>query len=585
MSEGDCGAACLASILSYHGHNISTSDCAELLGTGRDGASAEVIYQTAEALGLKTEAFRLAIDGLAGLRLPAIVHVDGDHFVVLESIGDRGYRVFDPGGGRHWLTREDFGSRFAGVALTFTPTPKLEKRRLGRASGLVAYFRSLLSTHGARGLIAKVLVASFFLQFLGLAFPMATMLVIDEIIPGELSSLLHWVAGGMIVLTVADALLGYLRTRVLIQLQVRLDTELMTSFVRHLLSLPYNFFQSRTSGDLLMRLESNSVIREALTNQTLSLLLDGALGITYVILLFTHVPSLAWTVLAIVFFQGFLLVATTRRVHELSEREIASDAESESYLIEVLSGIATVKGSGAEPNVFSRWSRLFHRQLGASVACERLNAGLGAVTQTLDTLTPFLLLWMGAHHVLGGALSAGAMLAVNAIAMAAIDPLVGILDQAQNLQRVGAHLDRLQDALNATPEQSREASRSSRPLRGQISLCNIGFRYQPRSPWVLKDLSLSVKPGEKVAIVGRSGAGKSTLVQLLIGLQEPTEGSVRYDGVELNALDRSQLRRQIGLVLQDPFVFSGSLRSNIALHDPDLANARVVEAIRLAGLE
>jgi ABC-type bacteriocin/lantibiotic exporter with double-glycine peptidase domain len=385
----------------------------------------------------------------------------------------------------------------------------------------------------------------------------------------------------MAVVVLALMVTGYLRAALLIYLEARLDARMMLGFFEHVLSLPFKFFQQRTTGDLLMRLGSNTVIREALTNQTVSAVLDGSLVLVYLAILLALEPGFGLVVLGLGLVQIGLLLGSSRRVRRLMQRDLAASAESQSYLVEALAGMATLKAAGAEERALDHWSNLFFKHLNVSLQRNRLSALINTGLTALNTLSPLLLLWVGALYVLNGAMSLGTMLALNALAASFLAPLASLVSSGQQLQLVGAHLDRIADVVEAEPEQNLQATRSAPPLSGRIELKGVNFRYDPNGPLTLRDISLAIEPGQKVALVGRTGSGKSTLAKLLLGLYPPDEGEIRYDDLPLPSLDYRTVRSQFGVVLQESFLFSGSIRQNIAFNDPDLTLEQVMEAARL----
>jgi ABC-type bacteriocin/lantibiotic exporter with double-glycine peptidase domain len=359
---------------------------------------------------------------------------------------------------------------------------------------------------------------------------------------------------------------------------------MMLGFFEHILTLPFRFFQQRTSGDLLMRIGSNMSIREVLTSQTLSVVLDGTFVVVYLTILLAREPFFGILVLGIGILQVGLLLGTARRMYRLRQRDLSTQAESQSYLVEALTGITTLKASGAEDQVLDHWSNLFFKHLNVSLQLNYLSAIIDTAMMTLRTFAPLILLWVGALRVLDGTMSLGTMLALNALATAFLTPLASLVSNGQQLQLVGAHLDRLTDVLAAEPEQDLQVVQHTPRLTGRIELKHISFRYDSNAPWVLRDISVTIEPGQKVALVGRTASGKSTLAKLLLGLYTPSEGEILYDGIPLQNLNYRTLRSQFGTVLQESFLFSGSIRQNIAFNDPSLSLEEVIEAARLAAI-
>ena len=582
LSAVECGAACLAMILSYFGRQIRVAECRECLGIGRDGVTAQTIAKAARHYGLRVKAFSLEPAALPHVPLPAIAHWNFKHFVVIERWSPKQVEIVDPALGRRRLTAEEFDAGFTGVVLLFEPGVHFERRDQTGQRLWCNYLKSFLHLPGMPSVLAQILGASLVLQGLGLAVPMFTKVLVDHVLPFALTQVMPILGIGMGLIVLALTVTSYLRAALLIYLEARLDAQMMLGFFEHVLTLPFRFFQQRTTGDLLMRLGSNTVIREALTTQTVSAVLDSALVLGYLAMLLVLQPVFGVIVLGIGLLQVALLLGTTRRIRELLQRDLSATAESQSYLVEALTGITTLKASGAEDQALDHWSNLFFKHLNISLQRRHLSAMVGTSMMMLRTFAPLILLWYGALQVLGGTMSLGTMLALNALAASFLTPLASLVSSAQRFQLVSAHLDRIADVMEAEPEQDLQGVLRAPPLSGRIELRQVNFRYDSQAPLVLRDISVGIAPGQTIALVGRTGSGKSTLAKLLLGLYTPTDGDILYDNLPLQCLDNRTVRRQCGAVLQESCVFSGSIRQNIAFHDPSLSLEQVM-AGRTAG--
>jgi ATP-binding cassette subfamily B protein len=580
----ECGAACLAMVLSYYGRRTRVAECRAACEVGRDGVTARTIAAAAQRFGLRVKAFSAAPADFKYLALPAIVHWDFNHFVVVERWSPQQVEIVDPAVGRRRLTAAEFDAGFTGVLLTFEPGVHFERSSTAAAPAWRSYLQYLVRTPGAWGLLAQILGASLILQVLGLALPTFTRVLVDQVLPLHSTNVMTILGFGIVIVVLMQLVTTYLRAALMIFLQARLDAQMMLGFFEHLLTLPFRFFQQRTRGDLLLRLGNTMLIRELLTSQAISAILDGALVLVYLTIVLVQAPIFGALVLGIGALQVALLLGTTRRTHDLTQRTLATQAESQGYLVEALTGIATLKASGAEERALDHWSNLFVNHLNIALQRSRLSASVDTGLTTLRAFAPLILLWVGALRVLAGAMSLGTMLALNALAMAALIPLASLVSNGQRLQVVGAHLDRIVDVLEAEPEQDLQAVRAAPQLTGRVELQHVSFRYTPDAPLVLRDISLTIEPGQTVALVGRTGSGKSTLAMLLLGLYTPTAGELRYDGVPLQELNYRTLRRQFGVVLQEPFLFSGSIRQNIAFNDPSLSLEQVMAAAQAAAI-
>ncbi len=594
MNSVECGAACLAMILGYHGRHASLAECRDACTPGRDGVTAQTIVTAARNLGMRVKAYSVQADAdLRDLTLPAIVHWNFGHFLVLSGISQRGVEVVDPAEGRRHLTAEEFAQGFTGIILVMEPGPQFEPRPATTEPLWRQFLRAMWRTSGTPAALGQILIASLILQVLGLGVPLFTQVMVDTVLPYGIRNVLVILGLGMAILVVAQMVSGYLRSTVMIYLQTRLDTQLMFGFFERLLTLPFRFFQQRSTGDLIMRLASNSQIRSILTSQALSVFLDGGLVLAYLAILLWRDAPLGFLSLAIGVVQTGLLLATLRHTAALTQQRLAAEAESQGYLIEALTGIATLKATGAEDRALDRWSNLFIKELNIASRLSHLEAVIETALLGVRTAAPLLLLWVGAWRVLEGSLTLGTMLGLSALALAFLSPLTALMANWQRLQLVGAFLERIADVLHAEPEQDLHTVHPAPVLSGRIEVRNVSFRYDAQAPYVLRNVSLVIESGQKVALVGRSGCGKSTLAKLLLGLHSPSEGEIWYhavggdlsQGIPLPTLNYPSLRRQFGVVLQESFLFSGSIRRNIAFQNPDLDMTAIDEAARLAAMD
>jgi len=585
MSAAECGAACLAMVLAYHGRPTRLEECREYCGVNRDGMSTRVLADVGRRFGLRVRGFSLEPSAFGELQLPAIVHWNFNHFVVVERLSRSGIDIVDPATGRQRITHSEFDAAFTGVVLTFEPGVEFVRARRAAPARWRASLAYLLGAPGVRSALTQIFVASILLQLLGLGLPLLTATVVDHVIAESSADLLSVLGVGVLTLMATVAAVSWLRATTLVHLRARLDAQMMLGFFEHLLTLPFRFFEGRKTGQLVSRLGSNAVVRDALTNQTLSAILDGSLVLGYLIVVLVQAPLFGVLVLLLAAVQIGAVWATSGPMQRVLSRELAAYAESQGYLVEALKGMPVLKASGSEPRVLAQWSNLFSAQLNLATQRGQIATYSDAVMAACRVGAPLVLLWVGARSVLDGSLSLGAMLALAALGGAALIPLASLLTSIQQLQLVGAHVQRISDVLDAIPEQQPGVARQVPAITGRIEVRNVSFRYAPTAPLALKDISFAIEPGQKIALVGRSGSGKSTMGMLLLGLYPPSSGEIFYDGQPLSELDLRAVRGQVGVVLQEPFLFSSTIRQNVAFQQPNLPLDDVVAAARAAAID
>ena len=580
MEAADCGAACLAMVLGYYGKSVSLDRVRTAAGTNR-GTDALGIVRAAEQFGMRGRGVQLELADLHYLPPGSILHWGFNHFVVLDRVHRKAVDIVDPAYGRRKVPMDRFRRYFTGVALIFETNDEFEPTPSGRNKA----WRYLIQLLRQPGLISRVFVTSIALRLLALALPVLTAMVVDRVVPRGDHSLLFVVALGISGVLAFQLLSSLIRAHLLIELRTRLDTRMTLGFLSHLLSLPYAYFNRRSAGDLMMRVGSNAQIRELVTSSMLSTLLDGTLAIAYLGLLVFLSPMLAIITAAAGALQVFVLLLARNRYRMLMSQDLESQARAQSYLVQMLVGIETLKVGGAEDRALEHWANLYVDGLNVSLSRSRTSALVDSLNGILQTAAPLVLLGMGALLVIDGQLPLGTMLAAAAVASGFLTPLSSLVQSTLQLTTLGSYIERIDDVFATEPEQRRGATVMPPKLTGEIELHRVSFRYGPADPLVVRDVSLRITAGSTIAIVGRSGSGKSTLAALLLGLHKPTEGRIVFDSYDLNELDHKLLRQQLGIVPQHPFVFAGSIRNNIALSDPLVPFDKVIVAARKACID
>jgi ABC-type bacteriocin/lantibiotic exporter with double-glycine peptidase domain len=574
----DCGAACLAMILGRYGKRVSVQELRNKMEIQRDGVTAATLMEVAAMFGLIGKGVSADLQSLEDLALPAILHWDFNHFVVLARWRNGRGDIIDPSFGRRPTSNKDLDRHFTGVVLIFELAADFKPSGLSPRR-----WRRLLSPIlNAKRAIAKAFGLSLVLKLLGLALPILTAVLVDAVVGKEGWNILKMVFAMLPVLILVQMMADLARGYLLADLRICLDEEMMVRFLRHVLYLPYSFFHSRSTSDLLIRLASNATIRETFSHQLFSMILDCLLLLAYLALMFIYQPTLTGLVLIIAATQIGFTVWHSASIRDSAHEEIQAHAKSQRYLLEILRGIDVVKTAAAEERVFHHWNDLFISQLSSSRNRDRRTSLLNTLLSSIGSAAPLILLSVGTALVMRGELSLGRMLAFNALAIAFLSPLWSFMKDIQMLQLINTHLDRIDDVLALPTEQPSGIDRVQPNPAGRLVVDRLSFRYSKTGIEVLKNISFEVEPGSMLAIVGATGSGKSTLARLLLGLYQPSSGRVLYDGRQLIELDLPKYRAGFGAVLQGSVLFNASITDNIAFGQPNMRFGDVEKAARLA---
>lgn len=582
MNAVECGAACLAMILSYYGRKTSISEIYQHANPGRDGLSALSLVQAARRFGLKVRTISLAANDFRFISLPAIVYWQFNHFLIVERWSSSSVDVVDPAVGHKRLSAQEFDGGFTGIVMMLEPGTEFDTHTTRKSLSLQTYLMQYLKK--SPFVFLQIILVSLLLQLFGLVMPFTTKLVIDQIIPQRTISILPLLAIALPLILLSQMITMLMRASLLVYLQARIDASLTSNFFEHLLRLPLRFFQQRSSGDILARVASNTTVRNLISNQLVSTILDGSMVTIYLFILFSQSLVFGTIALVIGLLQVLLLIGTHSPVRRLARRELDAIGETQGYVTEMLTGIETLKATGSEQRAFQRWSNFFVKQLNASVILNYMTSTLSTFTSILNAAAPLIALWVGTIETLNGTMQPGTMLALGVLVGEFLAPLTSLASSGQLLQVARSHIERLADVVEAEPEQHGQKVQQPPRLTGHITLKKVSFQYDPHAPKVLQDINIQINAGQKIAIVGRTGSGKSTLGKLLLGLYLPTEGGILYDDIPLHTLDLQSVRAQLGVVMQNSHTFSGTIRQNITSHHPDINMQQIVKATEAAAL-
>jgi ATP-binding cassette, subfamily B, bacterial len=578
-SMANCGAACLTMVLHHHGKMLPLEEVERNFDIGRDGTTARSIVEGATLYNLLGRGIRIEPEQFEQLTPATILHWGLNHYVVFERLTDKGMvELVNPATGRQTLSLAEVSREFTGVALVFEKGEGFTQER-SKKKPLARYLERTLKDSTGLG---KIAVTTLLLQLVGFVLPLVHGRIVDRVIPRNDQHLLAVLVVGLIGVLAFDFLATLIRSQLLLHLRTKLDVRMTVGFLEHMLRLPYAFFQKRKAGDLMMRLNSNATIREMLTSSLLSVVIDSVLVVGYFAFLILMSPMMAGLALLLVFVQSALFFAMRKKQQELASGSLLKQAESESYLVETLEGIETLKSMGSEHKAVEHWSNLYVDVMNISMRRGAMTAWSDAVLGTVRTAGPLLLLMVGTAQVMRGELGLGTMLSATSFANSFIGPLNALVGLFTQFQVIGSYLGRIEDVLQTPTEQDGKELRNAPRFKGGIRLDRVNFRYSAKAPLVLRDVSVTIKPGQMIAVVGRSGSGKSTMASLLLGMYPPTGGALLYDGHNLAELDLRSVRRQFGIVVQKPYLFAASVRDNIALGAPEANLEDVQNACKLA---
>ena len=577
----DCALACLTMVLRAHGSEVNREGMRPALPASVRGVSVSEIIAAAGELGLRARAVRASLEDLSALPLPAILHWNFNHFVVLEECGGGQALVIDPSKGRLRLSLRELSDRYTGIAVEFTKTPSYRTVRRLVATSMADLWSRI---RGVKASVAYVALMSVLIELLVLAPPLMFSVIIDRAVGLHSMPMLYGMIAAIAVAYVLVTFGELLRRYLLLSIGTQLTTQINVNLVSHLLRLPYEFFQQRRLNDLLARVESTRALKDALTEGTVPIIVDGAFSVVILASLFAVLPYAG--IICSLFFALYALLKcfTYPALRERAERAVDSLSEERGQLMDSLRGIQTVKTLNAESTRLSAWHGANIASLQWTQSQQRLVALLTAGKSALTGLEATALLFICGAQVIHGGMTIGLLFAVVALRQQFQDRAYPVVEHLQNFKITQMRLERLADITGAQPESGPGEATMVTPFvrQGAIAVRGLQFRYAPDGPALLQDVTLDVRPGEFVAIKGRSGEGKSTLMRVLLGLSQPASGAISVDGVRLGPGNLVAYRCSVGAVLQDDQLFSGTLFDNISGFDPDASESGVMQAAKLA---
>jgi subfamily B ATP-binding cassette protein HlyB/CyaB len=574
----DTGLQCLALLLRFHQVSVDPAQIAHQFSGALIGVPE--MLRCAKDLKLKARAVTTTWNGLARLPLPAIVELKDKSFIIVGKVTDDDALVQNPSENRpQIIKRAEFEYDWTGRVVLMARRASLAD--VARRFDITWFLQAM---HKYRRLLGEVLIASFFLQLFALVTPLFFQVITDKVLTHRGFTTLDVLVIGLITVSIFETVLGALRTYVFAHTTNRIDVELGTRLFKHLIALPIAYFETRRAGDSVARVRELENIRNFLTSSALTLVIDLGFTFVFMAVMFYYSPLLSWIVVGSFPFYIALSAGVTPIFRRRLEKKFDRGAENQSFLVESVSAIQTLKAMAIEPQMQRRWEEQLAGYVGSSFDVLSLGNWSSQFVQFISKIVTALTLYFGAHLVIEGQLTVGELIAFNMLAGRVAQPVLRLAQLWQDFHQARVSIARLGDILNTTPEPAFNASRAALPpIRGDVTFDHINFRYRVEGPLALHDISLKISAGQVIGIVGPSGSGKSTLTKLVQRLYVPESGRILIDGIDLTVADVAWLRRQIGSVLQENVLFNRSIRDNIALADPGMGMERVIAAAELAG--
>ena len=589
---GECGLACLSMALDHWGDSVDLRELRRRFPIALRGAKLRDLIACAAELHLGARALRLEVEELASLQTPSILHWDLNHYVVLARVRGGKAVILDPAVGERRLKLAELSRHFTGVALELTPladfepqeaAPKLPMSALtGRVGGLK---RSL----------AQIFAIALALQFFALLAPLLNQVVVDDVLTSGDQELLTVLILGFGLLLVIQTAIGLARSWMVMVLGHSLSLQWMGNVFAHLVRLPLRFFEQRHLGDITSRFAAVGAIQKTLTTAVIEALLDGLMGLAALVMMWLYAPALAGVVVAAVIAYGLLRWAAYRPFREAAAERLVIAAKESTHFLETLRTMLPLKLFGREEERRARWQNLLVEVQNRDVRTAKMGIAFSTANTFIFGVENLVVLWLGARLILSTQQGASSGAAAGAFTVGMLMAFLGykaqftgrvsaLIDYAVELKMLSLHGERLDDIVLEPPERDKVPIHDLRHLKPSLELRNVSFRYGDGEPWILRHADFKVDAGQSVAVVGPSGAGKTTLLKILLGILQPQEGEVWYGAQPLKRLGLANVRRQIGTVMQEDALLTGSVADNISFFDVHADDARVEACAKLANV-
>ncbi|OWQ92304.1 ABC transporter [Roseateles aquatilis] len=581
----ECGLACLAMISSHFGQDLTLSDLRRRFPTSVKGATLQQLIQYATSMGISARAVRLEVEEVKDLKLPCILHWGMKHFVVLERVyrGGRSAVVLDPAVGRRKVSLSDMSRDFTGVALECVATAEFKPADAPRRVSIKSLTGKVV---GVKRSLAQILCVALVLELFAIVSPLINQTVVDDVLTSGNRDLLTVLLLGFGLLLIIQTVVGITRSWMVMILGQTLSLQWAGNVFSHLIRLPVDFFEKRHLGDISSRFAAVGAIQKVVTVAAIEALIDGIMVIGAFAMMVIYAPSLAVITVLAVSAYTLVRVATFSAFREAAAERLVMSAKESSHFLETLRAVAPLRLFGRESQRTSIWQNLIVDVQNRDVRTAKLGILYSTANTFIFGVENLLVLWFGARLIMGepsapASLTVGMLLAYVSYKGQFTGRVTALVGYISEVKMLSLHSERLTDIVLEAPESVLESIRDLGDLKPEIELRNICFRYSPNDPWLLRDASLRIEAGEVVAIVGRSGAGKTTLLKIILGILKPTEGEVLYGGIPIEHLGLNNYRAQIGAVMQEDTLLSGSVGENISFFDGEFNQERIEDCAKV----
>ncbi len=578
----ECGLACLAMVASFFGHHIDLPSIRQKFSISMKGTTLAHLIDIADQLKLNARPVKIELGALGMLSLPAILHWDLNHFVVLTKVVTNKITVHDPAHGQRRLSMAECSQHFTGIAIELSPMtgfqPKVEKQK-------ITFSQLVGRLPGAARAILQIFLLAGVLEFFVIASPFYMQLVVDSAVVSEDEDLLTVLGLGFLLLALLQVGVSALRSWVVMVLGTTLNFKLLSNLFRHLLHLPMDFFAKRHLGDIVSRFESVNVIQRTLTTTFIEAVVDGLMAIATLVMMLVYSWRLAVIVLCAGIFYGILRLVLYRPFRQASEEQILCGAKQQTSFLETVRGVQSVKLFNRQLQRRALFENRIIDTFNANIRIQKLGILYKVLNGTLFGIENIAVIWLGAMQILGGGFSVGMLFAFIAYKQQFTNRIAAFIEKAIDFKMLELHMERVGDVALTEVEADEVDNYAGGAIASTtIEVRNLSYRYSDAEPPVLNNVNLVIKEGESVAIVGPSGCGKTTLLKVLLGLLSPTAGEVFIGQVNLARLTPSRYRDAIGAVMQDDQLFAGSIADNISFFDQEADLQWVQHCAELAAI-